>query len=566
MELREYQQRAVDELWGWLSAGNEGNPCVVMPTGSGKSHIVAATCMKVISASRSARILMVTHNKELVQQNFEKLLAHWGNAPAGICCAGLGKKDLGNPITMATIGSVANKVSRLGHIDMMIVDEAHGISHKEEGSYRNLINDLLDTNPGMKVVGLTATPYRLGHGLITDEPAIFSELLDSVGVKELIDDGYLSPLKSKMTITRLSTQGVKKRGGEYVAGQLAKAVDTDDDNERIAQEIIRHGAGRKSWLLFCASVAHAEHMVECLVDSGITAKVVSGELNKTRRATILDDFKDGRIQAIANCEVLTTGFDHPSIDLIAMLRPTASPGLYVQMVGRGLRTAKGKQNCTVLDFAGNVSRHGPITDVQPPPAKGKGEPEDAPVKDCPQCGEIVHASVMVCPECFYLFPKPEKEKLVLHDDDIMGVEPVQMDVTGWRWQAKVSHRSGRDIIHLRYYGALSDPTVTEYLTLGYPGFPGKKALRTLETIASQSGVDLSVMDESSTLTDLANLMNQSPAPSGIEYHKDGKFYRIIDRVWSNDERRVHAEVSDGESGHGAGDASDADMLRDMRMA
>jgi DNA repair protein RadD len=566
MQLREYQQQAVDDLWQWFQDGNEGNPCLVMPTGSGKSHVVARICQDAVEAWPGTRILMLTHNKELVEQNFEKLLDHWPNAPCGICCASMGKSDLGEPVTFATVGSVSRKVSRLGHVDLVIVDEAHGINHKADGGYRDLFAELSEINPSMRVIGLTATPYRLGHGLITDEPAIFQALIEPVTIKWLVDNGYLSPLKSKMTGKRLSTAGVGRRGGEYIHKDLAKAVDIESDNEVIANEVISHGVGCRSWLLFCAGVDHAHHMAEKLISKGIVASAVTGDMTKGDREKVLGDFKEGRIQALTNCQVLTTGFDHPGIDLIAMLRPTESPGLYVQMAGRGLRICAGKQNCKVLDFGGVVSRHGPITDVQPPKRKGEGEPEDAPVKECPECSEIIQASIMTCPECGFMFPPPDKEAPRLRDDDIMGMESSYMEVTGWRWAKHISQKSGLEMILCSYYGALSDPTIKEYLTVVHGGFAGMKARRTLETIAEKCGADMSQFDADSTLDELAIVMSQQKPPSEIEYRKDGKFYRIIERTWNHDERRVHDESGRSQEVSYAGAADSSPVLRDMRMA
>lgn len=209
--------------------------------------------------------------------------------------------------------------------------------------------DLIAINPSLRVVGLTATPYRLGHGYITDKPAIFDALIQPVSIEELIFKGYLSTLRSKLTITKLEVDGVHKRGGEYIEAELQAKVDTTDKNALVVAEIIKLGAERKSWLIFCAGVAHAHHIKEALTEQGIVAECVTGDTPPAQRDRILREFKAGRIQALTNANVLTTGFDAPMIDLIAMLRPTMSPGLYVQMAGRGLRIADGKTDCLVLE-------------------------------------------------------------------------------------------------------------------------------------------------------------------------------------------------------------------------
>ena len=196
--LRPYQQRAIDQLYEWFKT-NTGNPCLVLPTGAGKSHIVAALCKDAVQNWSGTRILMLTHVKELIEQNAEKMRLHWPNAPMGIYSASIGKRQLGEPITFAGIQSVVKKADLLGHIDLVIIDECHLVNHKNEGGYRTLLADLQAINPNMRVVGLTATPFRLGHGLITDKPAIFDDLIEPASIDELIYHGYLSTLKSKVT-------------------------------------------------------------------------------------------------------------------------------------------------------------------------------------------------------------------------------------------------------------------------------------------------------------------------------------------------------------------------------
>ena len=259
--LRPYQQRAIDQLYEWLS-NNEGNPCLVLPTGAGKSHIVAALCKDAVQKWPDTRILMLTHVKELIEQNSEKMRLHWPNAPMGIYSASVGKRQLGEPITFAGIKSIAKKADLLGHIDLVIIDECHLVNHKNEGGYRTLLSDLYRTNSAMRVIGLTATPYRLGHGLITDKPAIFDALIEPVSIEELIYLGHLAPLRSKITNTELSTAGVHKRGGEFIESELQKAVDVEEKNIAIVDEVIRLADNRKAWIFFCAGVKHAGHIAE----------------------------------------------------------------------------------------------------------------------------------------------------------------------------------------------------------------------------------------------------------------------------------------------------------------
>ena len=526
IELRPYQQRTIDELYAWFAANPHGNPCLVLPTGAGKSHIVAAICKDALQGWPETRILMLTHVKELIEQNAEKMLQHWPDAPLGVYSASLNKRQI-EPITFAGIQSVRRKAGLLGHIDLVLVDECHLINHKDEGGYRTLLAHLKLINPAMRVIGLTATPYRLGHGLITDEPALFHALIEPVMIEELIHKKYLSILRSKVTKSKLSVDGVHKRGGEYIESELQAAVDTDDNNRSVVREVISLAGERKAWLFFCAGVAHAEHICAELIDQGIKAACVTSFTPKTEREQILADFKSGALQALTNANVLTTGFDHSAIDLIAMLRPTMSPGLYVQMAGRGLRPSPGKADCLVLDFAGVVGTHGPITAVNAPRKQGEGNGE-APVKVCDACDELCPISAKVCPACGAPFPEPEAKKLRLCQDDIMGLDGTDMIVTGWKWREHTSLASGKIMLAVSYYGRLSDPAVTEYFPVLHEGYAGQRAMREVIKIAEQSKIVGMNVDNLSSLA--AQLSNGNP-PRLVQYKKDGKFFRVFKKEW-----------------------------------
>lgn len=528
MKLRDYQQRAIDQLYDWFRAGNSGNPCLVLPTGSGKSHIVAALCKDFLQNWPETRVLMLTHVKELIEQNAEKMRQHWPGAPLGIYSASIGRKDLGEPITFAGIQSVRTKADELGHIDLVLIDECHLVNHKEEGGYRTLLAELQAINSALRVVGLTATPYRLGHGLITDAPAIFADLIEPVSIEELVFRGYLSKLRSKVTEARLDVSGVKKRGGEYIEADLQRAVDTADQNEAVVREVIARAGDRKAWLFFCTGVAHAQHVAEVLQEYGIAAACVTGDTPKAERAAILAAFKAGKLRALTNANVLTTGFDYPDIDLIAMLRPTMSPSLYVQMAGRGMRPKSHTDHCLVLDFAGVVEMHGPITAVQPPKKAGSGEGE-APVKVCDTCNELCPISARQCPACSAEFPAPAPKRFELRTDDIMGLEASEMAVTSWNWRKHVSKASGKEMLAVTYYGALSDKPITEYLPINHDGYAGQKALGLLVQAKTKSNAP-NTADNS--IDGIAQAMNDGMPPVKITYKQDGKFHRVLTREWT----------------------------------
>lgn len=524
--LRDYQQRSIDQLHDWFSANAEGNPVLELPTGAGKSHVIAAFTKGAVTEWPETRVLMLTHVKELLEQNAAKMREHWHGAPLGIYSASMGQRTLCAPITFAGIQSIWKRADDLGHVDICLIDECHLMSNEQAGIYRKFLHDLTKINPQLRTVGLTATPYRLGQGMLTEgKDALFDDIINPVTVEELVARGFLAPLRSKHTDTVLDVSGVGNSGGEYIAGQLEAAVDTDAAVAAVVAETLERARGCRSVLWFCAGVKHAEHVAAHLSAMGECAAVIHGGTPKAHRPRIVADFKAGKIRHLTNANVLTTGFDAPDIDCIVMLRPTMSPSLYVQMAGRGMRLKSHTDHCLVLDFAGNVAQHGPITCVVPPSKKKKGAGE-APTKTCPLCREIVAAQARRC-SCGHEFPPAEshEQRRFLHNDDIMGIQPLEMAVTGWQWRKHKSFTSGKEMLTVTYYAGLVH-SVTEYLCVAHEGFAGNRDRSLLATIAGQCGGR--VCD---TLDDTAATMTAGKPPASITYKKEGKFYNVYSRTW-----------------------------------
>jgi DNA repair protein RadD len=261
----------------------------------------------------------------------------------------------------------------------------------------------------------------------------------------------------------------------------------------------------------------------------VSAATVTGDMPMNERDEIINDFKSGKIMALTNAQVLTTGFDYPDIDLIAMLRPTMSPGLYMQMAGRGMRPKSHTDHCLVLDFAGVVETHGPITCVRPPNKAGEGTGE-APVKVCANCGELCHLAAKVCPACGTAFPPSEPPKLKLRDDDIMGVTSKRLDVQTWSWRTHVSRSSGKEMLACTYYGELSDAPVREYFVVKHEGYAGSRALQEVAKIAYKAGVSPKYQD----LDEICLELNKGNPPVNVRFVNDGKFYKVTRRLWTDD--------------------------------
>jgi DNA repair protein RadD len=404
LSLRPYQQAAIGAIYAYFE-DHKGNPLVVIPTAGGKSLVLAAFSEGVLRVWPDQRILIVTHVRELIAQNHTEMMGLWPDAPAGIYSAGLGKREADARILFAGIQSVHHKATEIGYCDLVLIDEAHLIPTASATMYRRFLDGLSAINPKLKVIGFTATPYRLDTGMLHEgDGALFTEIAFEVSVRDLIDQGYLCPLISKQPKTRLSVAGVGSRGGEFIASELQAAVDKEAVTRAAVSEIIAYGEDRKSWLAFCSGIDHARHVAEEFRGRGIACETIFGDTPKVERDRIIAAFKALEIRALASMGVLTTGFNAPAVDLIAMLRPTKSAGLYVQMAGRGTRLAPGKTNCLVLDFAGNVNRHGPIDLVRPrkPGESGDGA---APTKVCPECESILPIAASACPDCGYEFPQ-----------------------------------------------------------------------------------------------------------------------------------------------------------------
>ena len=406
LTLRPYQEAAISSIYEYYE-NKSGNCCIVIPTAGGKSLVMAAFIEGVLKAWPDQRILIVTHVRELIAQNHAEMIGLWPDAPAGIYSAGLGKRDAQARILFAGIQSIHRRAQEVGHTDLVMIDEAHLIPGNSSTMYRRFLDALTRINPALKVIGLTATPFRLDSGMLHEgKNALFTDIAYEAPVRDLIDAGYLSPLVSKQPATRLDVSKVGTRAGDFIQRDLAAAVDQEAITRAAVTEIIAHGRDRKSWLAFCSGVEHARHVAEEFARQGIICRTIFGDTPKEERDAIIAAFKRGEIRALASMGVLTTGLNAPAIDLIALLRPTKSAGLYVQMVGRGTRLSAGKENCLVLDFAGNVRRHGPI-DLVRPKRPGEGGGGDAPTKVCPTCESIIALSATECPDCGYEFPARE---------------------------------------------------------------------------------------------------------------------------------------------------------------
>jgi DNA repair protein RadD len=430
MILRPYQEVAWAAVYEHLRTRDD-HPCVVMPTGSGKSPLMAALC-KDAALQWQGRVLILAHVKELLEQAADKLRATCPELPFGVYSAGLARRDTEAPVIVAGIQSVYKRACELGAFDLIFIDESHLIPADGEGMYRQFLADAKVVNPAVRLVGFTATPFRLRTGALCTPEGLLNHVCFEVGVRELIRDGYLCPLVSKAGRAKAATDGLHLRGGEFIAEEAEALMDQDALVEAACAEIVEQTVDRHAILIFAAGIKHGEHIVRCLAERhGIACGCLAGETPAGERTRLVEDFRNGRLRYLANVNVLTTGFDAPNVDCVVLLRPTMSPGLLAQQVGRGLRLHSGKRDCLVLDFGGNLLRHGPIDALRiKDKAPGAGE---APAKECPDCHAVIAAGYSVCPHCGHAFPPPERTK---HDPTASMARALSGQVTAERFEVR----------------------------------------------------------------------------------------------------------------------------------
>lgn len=408
IQLRDYQKEAIARTIIYLK-NNPGNPLVVAPTGSGKSLMISALCREL----GSKNILVLAHRKELLTQNASAISKLNPSASVGFYSNSVGKKNLTADVVVAGIASIARvSQEKLPTFNYIIIDEAHLVNNVDQGMYRKLIS----TFPEARVIGFSATPFRLKGGFLhKSEDSIFADISFEIPVVQLMEQGYLCPLTSKSSAVEIDLKGLHTRAGDFIQAEYDARFNEEEIIKETVQDIIKHTADRKSWLLFCSSVDHASKVRDELIRNNVSTMTVNGETSQEERDRIIKLFKEGRITAITNCDVLTVGFDAPNVDVIVLLRPTKSCGLYIQIVGRGTRLHPDKKNCLVLDYGGNIERFGPIDRIKlKQNSFGKVETDELNLKVCPECREVIQAKEKTCPSCNYEYPQRVVERKLKH--------------------------------------------------------------------------------------------------------------------------------------------------------
>lgn len=566
--LRPYQAAALKSVWQWIY-DKETQPLVIAPVGSGKSLMIAEFIKQCHEKWPKTRILMLTHDKRLLEQNMAELKEQYPGVDAGYYCAGLKQKRLNNDVTFGSIQSIHDKAALLNRApNVILIDEAHLVNPKAATRYRSFIDDCFALNPRCRVIGFTGSPFRSDTGyLYTGKDRFFDGICYEIAIGWMIEEGYLSKpvLPSKDVNSKMDVTGVGMRAGDYIDSQLDAAVNNAQMNESCVREIIENGKDRKSWLVFTVTTDHCDKVIsefnrqgEYSV-AGIHSKMPKGEV-----AQIIQDFKDGKIKCLVNVAMLTTGFNNPAIDLLAFMRPTRSPVLYIQCTGRGLRTvyADGyaldtkesrlmaikesqKKNCLILDFGGVIDALGPIDNIDLSNIKDRAASDDPPpdeleVKVCPKCNCVCKKLQKVCYDCGHSFYQPSslglaeranRESEILQAD----IEPERIAVLGMTLS---KHRKKTPegtppatpvmkVIYQTYAG-----NIYEWICFEHKGFALNNAKKWHNKFMPEmKGIYPHSVDFALECHRTGNERNQYRIPTAIMAIKNGKYYNVIDHIF-----------------------------------
>lgn len=498
------------------------NGVFVSPTGSGKSYMLSSFVDLALSVLPGMRVLVLSHDTRIVEQNHSALSKYYDDLyDIGLYAAKLKSRTI-KKITVGTINSMFRKPELFENVGLIIVDEAHMINHKDAGMYRKF----LDSFPKAVVVGLTATHFRTGNGLITEgDTPLFQDVVvnysEGESFSRMIKDGHLAKIITKGTEYELDSKNLKHQGGDFAKKQMSDRYDREQITKEVCDEIVRFGKKYKHWLVFAVDTDHADHIARELNMKGIRTIAIHSKMAGDESLAIRA-FKAGSFRCAVSVDMLSTGFDYPEIDLIAMVRATSSAVVHVQTAGRGLRPAPGKDHCLYLDFAGNIERLGPINNVKLPKVRGKGKPLDEPiVKKCPQCLAHNTPKSKVCEICGQVFKIKQKIHSGASDGDI-----IEEDGKSWFNVKDVNyflHSNPNKPNTMRVTYNCGYKNISEWICLDHHGFPRMLAKN---WVAWRLPSGYSKDEIPNTVSELYQISAFLKTPKRILVDSNGKFDRI----------------------------------------
>ena len=538
------QETAVRAVYSSLRQPNQ-SPLLVMPTGTGKSLVIARLIKDVVSAGH--RVLNLAPKKELVEQNAQEF-ADLIDIPVsiGICCAGLGPKEYDAQVTFGTINSAYKDAFAFGSIALLLIDEAHLMPRDDGAMYPTFLADLAKSAPHCRVVGLTATPYRLQGGHLLD-CSIFNHVAFEWTVADAIKAGRLSKLTSDVKdVADIDFTRISIRAGDYDDDEISDALMTKQEViANYIDQLIDTNA-RKKAIVFCQTLELAACLGRCLESE---SRLVSYETKPKDRDDIVAGFRRGDFPVLLNKSVYTTGFNVPDVDLVVLNMATQSPALYVQMIGRGTRLAEGKDNCLVLDFGQNITRHGPLDQISIQRREGGGlkpEPREAAKKVCPCCFELMHPAIMECANCGHIF-EPNEPPIYRYPDGspLIGQSEWRRvrDLKAYLWTKKDKPPMVRLDLHVSDYKGFDGEVIAHFICPFHGGYATQKAKEWITKYLPTYRHEPTDTDME-TCHAIAKEINRVFSPERIKVKLEGKFWRILEIELSNQPIERNEEPDD----------------------
>lgn len=529
MKLRPYQDRAIADLWQWFKKNQQGNPIVSACVGAGKSLMIAEVAKRAVQFP-DTRVIVIAHQKELIEQNISKMRLIDPSADIGVFCAALGRKETGHQITFATIGSVYKSAGLMGSVQLICADECHLINPKEIGMWRNFIADMRKCgNNRLRVIGWTGTPYR-GNGvwLTEGDDPLFTGIAATVTLNELLDNNFLKPLIAVATTAKIDCSSVSIMNGDFKINELSAASTGDETILKTCLEIFNLSKlhNRIKNLIFCVTIEHAEKVCTELQRLGVKAGIVHGKLDSGARATALKKFHTGELTHLVNIGCLTTGYDEPAIDMIHLLRGSKSKLLVMQMMGRGMRTHESVNDCLVADFTDTMAELGAIDKFTGRALPPKG---DAPMKVCGSCGNRIPAQARVCEHCGLEFVFADRV-VITHDDMATGaavlskyevkLPPVRFAVQSIA--TNIHYKANKpDSLRITFFGEnMVMGSCSKWLCFEHEGYAKIAAGKAWEKLGGLSPVPITTAEAMARSGELV-------APGHVMVEKDGKDDRVV---------------------------------------
>ncbi len=572
--LRPYQADSVKAVIHYFRK-NSTPAVIVLPTGAGKSLVIAE-----LARLAKGRVLVMAHVKELVEQNHAKYESY--DLKGSVFSAGLGRKETDQQVVFASVQSVVRNLDAFANqFSLLVIDECHRVPDDEKSSYRKVISHLQSINSGIKVLGLTATPYRLGMGWIyqyhtrgmvrSEDTRFFRDCIFELPIHYLLDEGFLTPAKliDAPVLSYDFSQIKPTNTGRYKESEMDMVIEQSKRaTPQIVDQILNYAKDCNGIMIFAATVRHAQEILGLLPES--ESALVIGDTHTLERDRIINAFKNREIKYLVNVSVLTTGFDAPHVDLIAILRPTESVSLYQQIVGRGLRLSDGKKECLVLDYAGNsydlyqpeVGNPKPDSDSEiitiPCPAcgynnnfwgkldnngfliehfgrkcQGYFEDEDGVrehcnyrfrAKYCNECGADNDIAARICHECDATLVDPDKKlKEALNLKDALVFECTDMVLSVFK------DEKGKSQLKVTYQGE-NEAQVHQFWSLTTK----KQKQNFLEQFVRPHLADKHRPFDAASPTKVVNNQHRFRLPQFIIARKVGRFWKIRDKIFDDE--------------------------------